>query len=74
MVSIQLTVVLMQPRTLKQARHARNWTLDELSAKTGIDKSTLSRLERGLTQPMHHTAERIRQKLGRVRFEKASAA
>lgn len=32
---------------LRRARRANNWTLDDLSARTGLDVSQLSRIERG---------------------------
>lgn len=38
-------------RRLIDLRRARNWSLDELSERTGISRATLSRIERGDTSP-----------------------
>ncbi|RCK45613.1 XRE family transcriptional regulator [Thalassospira profundimaris] len=38
-------------RQLRHLRQQRNWTLDQLASKTGISKSTLSRLEKADVSP-----------------------
>ena len=44
---------------LKQLRKARHMTLEELSQKLGINKSTLSRYESGQREPNHEAEENI---------------
>lgn len=51
-------------QTLRAARDSKGWSLEELAAKSGVHKSTISRLERGETAPMHGTAARIEKALG----------
>lgn len=46
-------------RNLKELRKNWNLTLDELSQKLGIDKSTLSRYESGQRKPNHEVEENI---------------
>lgn len=41
--------------TLKEARERKGWSLAEVEAKTGLNKSTISRIERGLVRPSHDT-------------------
>lgn len=53
----------MQVR-LKAARDAKGWTLKTLAEKVGVHESTLSRLERGETTPMHDTAKALEKALG----------
>lgn len=63
----------MQLMTLKQARRKRQLTLDELEDLTGVHKTTLSRLERGWTRPMLHTAQQIELALGtRIDFSRVA--
>jgi len=52
--------------TVKQARERRGWTLAEVQAKTGLNKSTISRIERGLVRPSHDTVLEL-QKAFRLR-------
>jgi transcriptional regulator with XRE-family HTH domain len=40
-------------------RHMRGMSLDDLSEASGLSKSTLSELERGITKPMLDSARRI---------------
>lgn len=49
---------------LKTAREAKGWTLERLAAESGVHKSTISRLERGETLPMHGTAHSLERALG----------
>ncbi len=50
--------------TLRAAREKKDWTLDELSDASGINKSTISRLERSETQPRHDTVNVLEDALG----------
>ncbi len=50
--------------TLKQARERKGWTLAEASTATGLDKSTLSRLERGQHRPSYDTVQAIERGFG----------
>lgn len=49
---------------LKAMRDAKGWTLKTLAQKSGVHESTLSRLERGETAPMHETAKALEKALG----------
>jgi transcriptional regulator with XRE-family HTH domain len=49
---------------LKDARSRKGWTLAELSSRTGVHKSTLSRIERGETVPLYTTVRSIETALG----------
>lgn len=49
---------------LKAARDRKGWTLDALADKSGVNKSTISRLERGETVPMHGTVTALESALG----------
>jgi transcriptional regulator with XRE-family HTH domain len=51
-------------QTLKDAREEKEWTLETLAAKSGVNKSTISRLERGETLPMHDTVKNLERALG----------
>lgn len=65
----------MKRKSLKQARKAKRLTLAKLAAKVGCDKSTLSRLERGLHSPMHDTAVALESVLGvRLQFTRQAKA
>lgn len=44
---------------LQRLRAARGWTLDELGARSGISRATLSRLERGETSPTASLLNRL---------------
>jgi transcriptional regulator with XRE-family HTH domain len=61
---------------LKAARDAKEWTLETLAQKSGVNKSTISRLERGVTLPMHDTVAALEDALGlkrgTLRFESAA--
>lgn len=39
--------------TLKEARERRQWTLADVAERTGLNKSTLSRIERGIVRPTY---------------------
>jgi len=49
---------------LKAAREKRGWTLEQLADKCGVNKSTISRIERGDTSPMHETVTALENALG----------
>jgi len=51
-------------RHLKRAREQKHWSLEKLSSESGINKSTISRLERGETMPMLGTANALEDALG----------
>lgn len=50
--------------TVKQARERRGWTLADVQARTGLQKSTVSRIERGVVRPTYDTAEKLRLAFG----------
>jgi XRE family transcriptional regulator, regulator of sulfur utilization len=50
--------------TIRQLRRDRNWTIDELSRSSGVSKSMLSQIERGLTNPTVATLWRLTNALG----------
>ena len=52
------------PITLREARELKGWTLEVLAEKSGLKASTLSRLERGETEPLWSTANAIEEALG----------
>jgi transcriptional regulator with XRE-family HTH domain len=45
--------------TLKQARTRKRLSLDDLAHRTDLCKSTISRVERGLTRPTHDTVVKL---------------
>lgn len=49
---------------LKDARRRKGWSLEQLAAKSGVHKSTISRLERRETLPMLDTALALENALG----------
>lgn len=59
--------------TLKDAREKKDWTLDQLAERSGVNKSTISRLERGETKPLYGTVtaleEALELKRGTLTFE-----
>lgn len=50
--------------TLKQARELKGWTLERLASESGLNKSTLCRLENGDTEPYLSTAQKLEDVLG----------
>ena len=49
-------------RQIKKMRQGRGWTLREMSARTGIDYTTLSRVETGKrppTQAVAHACDQV---------------
>ncbi len=60
----------MQHLTLKQARKRRKLSVTALAQKSGVNKSTVSRIENGRVRPLHQTVEALREVLG-VKFEVA---
>jgi transcriptional regulator with XRE-family HTH domain len=63
---------------LKAARDRKGWTLEQLSDASGINKSTISRLERNETQPLLSTVNALEDALelkrGTLTFEQAAVA
>lgn len=59
---------------LREARHRAGLTLQELARESGVDYSTISRLERGKQSPSHRTAQALevalRLKPGTLAFPK----
>lgn len=49
--------------TLKGAREKKEWTLDQLAERSGVNKSTISRLERGETKPLYDTVTALEEAL-----------
>lgn len=65
--------------TLREARRSRGWTQEQLAAESGVDQTTISRLETTSNpNPTLETAERLATALGiapsRLRFAKPSTA
>lgn len=50
----------MKNTDLRTARDGRGWTMDELAARSGVNKSTISRIESGeITDPANSTVARL---------------
>lgn len=69
----------MKPLSLREARRRRNFTQDELAARSGIDQTTISSLETGRhTNPTLDTIQRLADALGvsaaRLSFSEAERA
>lgn len=54
----------MMQQTLREARERKGWSLAQLARKAGMHKSTISRLENGVVQPLHATALALERALG----------
>lgn len=58
---------------LKTARKRRKLSLIQLAAKTGLNKSTINRIERGIVRPLHETVVTLEDALeyphGTLKFE-----
>lgn len=55
----------MKQLTLKQARTAKGWTQNTLAAKSGIDQTAISKIERGgCDDVMNSTAAALENALG----------
>jgi len=64
----------MATMTLSKARKAKGMTAYALAQAVGVNRSTISRLERGLRLPMHETAVKLERTLGcSLRFERMVA-
>jgi transcriptional regulator with XRE-family HTH domain len=50
--------------SLKDARHRKGWTLQRLAAESGVNKSTVLRLERGDNVPSYDTVLKLESALG----------
>jgi len=51
-------------RRVRELRHKRNWTLEQMAAASGVSRSMLSEIERGAANPTLAVAYRIAQALG----------
>lgn len=49
---------------VRELRRERGWSLDELSQRTGVSKSHLSSVERGMKSPTIAIARKIAEVLG----------
>jgi transcriptional regulator with XRE-family HTH domain len=62
--------------TPKEARLRLGWSLNDAEAHSGVNKSTISRLERGIVRPTYDTVlallKAYRLKPGALRFPKAA--
>lgn len=63
-----LCLVTQSKTLLRKLRRDREWSLDLVSMKTGVNVSTISRAERGLIKPSEDVQARL------AKFFKASAA
>jgi transcriptional regulator with XRE-family HTH domain len=64
-------MVAMRTELLKTARKRKRLTLEQLALLAGIDHSTISRMERGKTQPMYDTVKKLEKALGcALRFDR----
>ena len=76
--SVCAYIVLRMQLTLKEARDLKGWSLDRLAEESGFNKSTLSRLERGETEPLLSTAQKLEDvfglKRGTLKFPQALAS
>jgi transcriptional regulator with XRE-family HTH domain len=63
--------------TLRRARERRRLTIAQLADMSGVHKSTVSRIERGETKPLHETAVALEAALdvkrGTLRFDQPDA-
>jgi len=63
----------INPETLKQRRKARGWSLDDLADESKINRSTISRIERGATsRQSRHTISELAKTLACTAEELAS--
>lgn len=62
--------------TLKAARGKRKLSLSKLAAKSGVTKSTINRIERGVVTPLNTTVVALEHAMelepGTLKFSKAS--
>lgn len=62
--------------TLKAARDRKKLSLDKLAEKSGINKSTINRIERGIVTPLNTTVVALEQAMaldpGTLKFEKSA--
>lgn len=66
---------MKHPKTLLRVlRRERDWSLDVVALKTGIDPTALSRIERGLRQPSDAQLGRLAQVFGVKRDQLLRAA
>lgn len=50
---------MQQSMSPKAARRRMRLTVAQVAAATGINKSTVSRIERGIVRPLHETVEAL---------------
>ena len=74
---MQVTVASMQI-SLKVARDRKGWTLERLATESGVNKSTISRIERSEVEPMHATVialeDALELKRGSLKFGQRAVA
>lgn len=59
-IALKQDVLAMKQSDLKTERDRRNWTQQELADRSGVDISTISRIEAGLNQnPMNATVTKL---------------
>lgn len=63
-----------QKTLLRALRRERDWSLDVVALKTGIDPTALSRIERGLRQPTAAQLSALAQVFGVKRDQLLRAA
>jgi phage repressor protein C with HTH and peptisase S24 domain len=51
---------------IRKLRNERAWTLEELAANAGVNKATISQLERGQANPRGDTLDKLAQAFGKV--------
>lgn len=55
---------MSKKRTLKQLRKLRNWTQTELQVASGVDISTISKVERNLQAPSPNDRKKLANAFG----------
>ena len=58
----------MQHMTLKQAREKRKLSRAKLAAKSGVNRSTVIRIEKGEVRPLYQTVVALQEALGGLKF------
>jgi transcriptional regulator with XRE-family HTH domain len=58
---------------IEEARKALGLTQEQLGELAGVDHSTVSRIERGLTNPSGRTIKALTDALGQARAERGAA-
>lgn len=50
--------------TLTQALERKGWTLEQVAQRSGVNKSTVSRINRGVVRPTHDTVVALERAFG----------